>query len=219
MRTPMTSIYGMARFIQKSELSAKQHHYSDVIVRNCENLMALIEELLDFSKIESGTLELVNQPFDLKSMLDGLLKLFELQVEGKGIELNYTVDASVDDVITADEKRLRQILINLINNAFKFTEQGEVLLSVEVDPEVESSLRFTVTDSGIGIPKEKQAKLFEAFTQVDASSSRKYGGTGLGLAICKRFVEMMGGSIGLESRMGEGSRFYFTIPLDQPEKD
>lgn len=215
----MTSIYGMARFIQKSELSAKQHHYSDVIVRNCENLMALIEELLDFSKIESGTLELVNQPFDLKSMLDGLLKLFELQVEGKGIELNYTVDASVDDVITADEKRLRQILINLINNAFKFTEQGEVLLSVEVDPEVESSLRFTVTDSGIGIPKEKQAKLFEAFTQVDASSSRKYGGTGLGLAICKRFVEMMGGSIGLESRMGEGSRFYFTIPLDQPEKD
>ncbi|QKQ26730.1 sensor histidine kinase [Candidatus Reidiella endopervernicosa] len=188
-------------------------------MRNCENLMALIEELLDFSKIESGTLELVNQPFDLKSMLDGLLKLFELQVEGKGIELNYTVDASVDDVITADEKRLRQILINLINNAFKFTEQGEVLLSVEVDPEVESSLRFTVTDSGIGIPKEKQAKLFEAFTQVDASSSRKYGGTGLGLAICKRFVEMMGGSIGLESRMGEGSRFYFTIPLDQPEKD
>jgi len=215
IRTPMTSIYGMARFIQNSELEDAQKNYADTIVRNCENLMSLIEEILDFSKIESSTVELDFSTLNLQEFIEDTVNMFVLQASKKNINISFTIHSDVPDEILTDKNRLRQILINLINNALKFTETGNITIAIKPDNDDPGLLEFAVSDTGIGIPLDRQNKIFESFTQVDASTSRKYGGTGLGLSICKHFVEMLGGDIRVSSSPGMGSTFYFTIHNNQ----
>jgi CheY-like chemotaxis protein/HPt (histidine-containing phosphotransfer) domain-containing protein len=185
--------------------------------------MAIIDDILDFSKIEAGRLDLERRPFDLRSCVESALELVAASASGKGLNLAYLFDQGLPSAIVGDATRLRQILINLLNNAIKFTATGEVVLSVDGkapesgEEEVRRShrLHFAVRDSGIGIPWDRQSRLFESFSQVDASTTRRYGGTGLGLAISKRLCELMGGTIWVESEVGKGSTFHFTIQAEQ----
>jgi CheY-like chemotaxis protein/HPt (histidine-containing phosphotransfer) domain-containing protein len=185
--------------------------------------MAIIDDILDFSKIEAGRLDLERRPFDLRSCVESALELVAATASGKGLELAYLFDQRLPSVIVGDAGRLRQILINLLNNAIKFTDTGEVVLSVDGKALRSGQeavgrwhrLHFTVRDSGIGIPKDRQLRLFESFSQVDASTTRRYGGTGLGLAISKRLCELMGGTIWVQSQPGEGSTFHFTVRAEQ----
>ena len=175
----------------------------------------MINDILDFSKIEAGKLDLESIDFDLRETLDDTVATLATRADKKGLELADHVAADVPDALVGDPHRLRQVLVNLIGNAIKFTERGEVVLRVEVESrsEQEVRLRFAVSDTGIGIAPEQQQRLFKAFSQADTSTTRKYGGTGLGLAISARLVEMMGGELRLESRVGRGSTFHFTLPI------
>src|SRR4029453_3222283 len=186
-------------------------------------LMAISDYILDFSKIEAGRLDLERRPFDLRGCVESALELVAASASGKGLNLAYLFDQGLPSAIVGDATRLRQILINLLNNANKFTDTGEVVISVD-GKALESGeeavgrwhrLHFAVRDSGIGIPADRQSRLFESFSQVDASTTRRYGGTGLGLAISKRLCELMGGTIWVESQVGKGSTFHFTIQAEQ----
>jgi len=185
--------------------------------------MAIIDDILDFSKIEAGRLDLERRPLDLRSCVESALELVAAGASGKGLELAYLFDQGLPNAILGDATRLRQILINLLNNAIKFTDTGEVVLSVDgkaLEPDEEEvgrwhRLHLAVRDSGIGIPKDRQSRLFDSFSQVDTSTTRRYGGTGLGLAISKRLCELMGGTIWVESQVGKGSTFHFTIQAEQ----
>jgi PAS domain S-box-containing protein len=223
IRTPMNAVIGMTGLLLDTDLTPEQRSYAEVIRSSGDALMAIIDEILDFSKIEAGRLELERQPFDLRSCVESALELVAASASGKGLDLAYLFDQGLPGAIVGDETRLRQILINLLNNAIKFTDTGEVVVSV--DGEVlesgkgeiarEYKLHFAVRDSGIGIPQDRLSRLFESFSQVDASTTRRYGGTGLGLTISKRLSELMGGTIWAESRVGEGSAFHFTIQAEQ----
>jgi PAS domain S-box-containing protein len=223
IRTPMNAVIGMTGLLVDTELTPEQRSYTEVIRSSGEALMAVIDDVLDFSKIEAGRLDLERRPFDLRSCVESALELVAASASGKGLELAYLFDRGLPSAIVGDASRLRQILINLLNNAIKFTDTGEVVLSVD-GKALESGeeavgrwhrLHFAVRDSGIGIPKERQSRLFESFSQVDASTTRRYGGTGLGLAISKRLCELMGGSIWVESQVEKGSTFHFTIQAEQ----
>jgi PAS domain S-box-containing protein len=223
IRTPMNAVIGMTGLLVDTELTPEQRSYAEVIRSSGEALMAIIDDILDFSKIEAGRLDLERRPFDLRSCVESALELVAASASGKGLELAYLVDQGLPSAVVGDATRLRQILINLLNNAIKFTDTGEVVLSVD-GKALESGeeevgrwhrLHFAVRDSGIGIPKDRQSHLFESFSQVDASTTRRYGGTGLGLAISKRLCELMGGTIWVESQVGKGSTFHFTIQAEQ----
>jgi PAS domain S-box-containing protein len=223
IRTPMNAVIGMTGLLLDTDLTPEQRSYAEVIRGSGEALMAIIDEILDFSKIEAGRLELERRPFDLRSCVESALELVAASASGKGLDLAYLFDQGLPGAIVGDETRLRQILINLLNNAIKFTETGEVVVSVdgealesgEGETAREYKLHFAVRDSGIGIPEDRLSRLFESFSQVDPSTTRRYGGTGLGLAISKRLSELMGGTIWVESRVGEGSAFHFTIQAEQ----
>jgi PAS domain S-box-containing protein len=223
IRTPMNAVIGMTGLLVDTELTPEQRTYAEVIRSSGEALMAIIDDILDFSKIEAGRLDLERRPFDLRSCVESALELVATSASGKGLNLAYLFDQRLPSAIVGDATRLRQILINLLNNAIKFTDTGEVVLSVngkalESDEEQVGRwhrLHFAVRDSGIGIPKDRQSSLFESFSQVDASTTRRYGGTGLGLAISKRLCELMGGTIWVESQVGMGSTFNFTIQAEQ----
>ena len=217
IRTPMAGVIGMSGLLCEMDLTAKQREYCEIIRRSGESLLTIINEVLDFSKIESGKLEMEIIDFDLRSAVQEAVELFVRQADDKGIELINFIRPDVPTNVRGDPGRLRQILSNLLGNALKFTTTGEVVVGVDVVEQNDHSLtlRFEVNDTGIGIAKDKIDKLFNAFTQADSSITRKYGGTGLGLAICKKFVELMNGEIGVSSEDGRGSSFWFTLRLEK----
>ena len=215
IRTPMNAIINMTQLALDTELNDKQKQYLNVVSSSARGLLGLINDILDFSKVEAGKLHLESSAFSLRQLLDEVTDSFSGRVKEKQIEFVVHAEGNVPDRLVGDMLRLRQVLINLVGNAFKFTEKGEVVLRVCIaKPEEENrdsiSLRIAVKDSGIGISQEGQAKLFKSFSQVDASTTRKYGGTGLGLAISQRLVALMGGELQVQSKEGEGSEFYFT---------
>ena len=212
IRTPMNGVIGMVDLLRSTELTPKQRRFAEAAQRSAESLLGLINDILDFSKIEAGKLTLEKIPLDLRQTLDDVCELLAEPAQRKGLELACQIDDSAVNELLGDPGRLRQILVNLIGNAIKFTETGEVVVrasGIEQKPEA-VLLRFEVRDTGIGIGKEVQARIFSAFTQADGSTTRHYGGTGLGLAIVRQLAEMMGGSAGVESKPGKGSTFWFT---------
>lgn len=219
IRTPMNAIIGLSYLMQSTELDRKQQDYLKKISSSANNLLGIINDILDFSKIEAGKLKLEHIDFDLAETLDNFASVVCVKSEEKGLELLVEMAENLPMQLNGDPLRLNQILINLANNAIKFTSDGEIVISIHVieqsDDDIE--LRFEITDSGIGMSEEHMTKLFQAFSQADGSTSRKFGGTGLGLTICKRFVEMMDGEIGVESELGEGSTFFFNVKFDLAE--
>ncbi|MEW5733298.1 MAG: response regulator [Thermodesulfobacteriota bacterium] len=215
IRTPMNGVIGMAGLLLSTELSLEQKEYADTIRKSAQSLLAIINDILDFSKIEAGRLTFECMDFDLSALLAEEMDVFSLRAAQKGIELVCILPPEVPQFLRGDPGRLRQVLVNLLGNAVKFTDKGEVTLEVGVKKEDEDSavLMFTVTDTGIGIPGDRLPDLFKEFSQVDGSSTRRFGGTGLGLAISKKIVELMGGKVFVQSAPGEGSTFGFTAVL------
>jgi signal transduction histidine kinase/DNA-binding response OmpR family regulator len=220
IRTPMNGVIGMTSLLLDTNLTPEQQEFTETIRTSGDTLLTIINDILDFSKIEAGRMELENQPFDLRECVESALDLLATQATEKGLEIACLIEEQTPAAIIGDVTRLRQILINLLNNALKFTEHGEVVVQVTSrqvsksasEPDVtDHELHFSVRDTGIGIPPERINRLFQSFTQIDASTTRKYGGTGLGLAISKRLSELMGGDMWVESQVGEGSTFHFTI--------
>lgn len=212
IRTPMNGIIGMTQLALESELNAEVREYLTLVKSSADSLLTLLNDILDFSKIEAGKFECESLPFALRENLNETMKALMHSAQRKGLELNWHVSPEVPEWLVGDGGRLRQILVNLVGNAIKFTERGEVVISVRVSKgsATWTELLFTVRDTGIGIAEDKQSSIFAAFTQADTSTTRKYGGTGLGLAIAQRLVNMMNGGIAIESKLGEGSSFHFT---------
>ncbi|EPG74585.1 response regulator receiver domain protein [Leptospira fainei serovar Hurstbridge str. BUT 6] len=220
IRTPMNGVIGMTELLLDSDLAGDQREYAEIIQKSGESLLSIINDILDYSKIESGTLSLESKEFSILETAEETLDLFRSSAAEKGIDLICHIDPNVPEMIIGDKLRLRQVLINLFGNSLKFTEKGEVFLSAEVSKKDKSfyTIRFSVRDSGIGIPKEKQKQLFNPFYQADTSSTRKYGGTGLGLSISYRLIKMMGGRIWLESEINKGTTFSFEIQAESVEQ-
>jgi two-component system, sensor histidine kinase and response regulator len=218
IRTPMNGIIGMTDLALTTELDAEQRDYLETVKESANGLLALINDILDFSKIEAGKLNIENISFSLRGSVMQTLKTLGVRAQQKGLALNVHVDPEVSDVVAGDPVRLRQIIVNLVGNAIKFTSAGEVDVSVHRESQQDQSvmLRFTVKDTGIGIPRERQNEIFSAFTQADASTTRQYGGTGLGLTICSRLTKLLGGEIWVESEPGKGSSFHFTARFGVP---
>ncbi|MBS1144800.1 MAG: response regulator [Proteobacteria bacterium] len=216
IRTPMNGVLGMTELLLNTELAPTQRQFVEAVERSGKHLLGIINDILDFSKIESGKLELDVVDFDLRNLLEEALEMFSPQASRKGLELVADLPPDENLVVRGDALRLRQIVVNLLGNAVKFTASGQVFLGLRVVEDFENSqnFRLTVKDTGIGIPLDAQERIFEHFAQADGSTSRQYGGTGLGLAICRRLVDMMGGRIGVESQSGEGA--CFTVDLSLP---
>ena len=214
IRTPMNAVLGMADMLWESDLTEEQRRYLDIMRNNGVTLLDLINDILDLAKVESGQLRFEEVDFDIRELIDKAAETMGMRAHEKHLELAGHVASDVPYNLVGDPLRLRQVLVNLLSNAVKFTDRGEVVLSVEMArPDTGTgtvSLRFLVTDTGIGIPSDKTQSIFGAFTQADSSTTRKYGGTGLGLTIVKRLVEMYHGQVGVESEVGKGSRFSFS---------
>ncbi len=221
IRTPMNGVLGMTQLLSDTTLDEEQKEYLSVITQSGKALLTIINDILDFSKIEAGHLSIEAIDFDVEKSAYEICNLLKPKAHEKGIELILNVSAQCPRLVSGDAGRIRQILMNLMGNSLKFTEQGHIILQIQPVPGRDRNkavLEFSVIDTGIGIPKNQQARLFDSFTQADSSTTRKYGGTGLGLAICKQLVELMGGQIKVDSEPGKGSRFYFTIELPVVEK-
>jgi CheY-like chemotaxis protein len=219
LRTPMSAVIGMAELLQITELSDRQRRMVRTIQTSTENLTDLVNDVLDFSKIESGKLELEHTSFDLRTCIEDCLDLFAAKAAEKGIALACEIDDATPGRLTADSTRIRQVLVNLLGNAIKFTESGEVVVSVTSRPTEGERLeiQFAVRDTGIGIPADRIEAIFDSYTQADESTTRRYGGTGLGLPISRQLCQLMGGGMRVESRVGAGSTFYFTIRCESNE--
>ncbi|MEL6134315.1 MAG: ATP-binding protein, partial [Bacteroidota bacterium] len=222
IRTPLNGVVGMTELVMTTKLTDEQQEQLQIIRNSSENLLTIINDILDFSKIESGKMKLENRDISLRTCIHQVVELFTPQAELKQVRMQMDVEQSVPQTIMGDRVRLSQILTNLVSNAVKFTERGSVRLSLtslgETSDGQHLNLKFGVHDTGIGIPEEKIGRLFQAFEQVDASTTRKFGGTGLGLAICKQLVHLMGGDIWIESEIGAGTTFYFTATLHKSSK-
>ena len=215
IRTPMNGVLGMTELLLSTPLNDKQRRYANTVHTSGTNLLHIINDILDFSKIEAGRLTLEHIPFNLREVLTETTGLYHEQAQKKGLTLTTTIARDTPDIIHGDPHRLRQILTNLLGNALKFTEAGTISISAGADRDDPGRAHIEVRDTGIGIPPEAQEKIFESFSQADGSTTRKYGGTGLGLAIVKQLVGMMGGQVGLTSRPGQGTTFWFTISTDR----
>jgi signal transduction histidine kinase len=218
IRTPMNGVLGMTELLLETDLDREQSEYARIIRDSADSLLTVINDILDFSRIEARRLDLEAIDFDLRSLIEETAGLFAIRAQEKGVALTSHIAQEVPLRVRGDPGRLRQILGNLLGNAVKFTDRGEIGLAVELRLANDDRylLRFSVRDTGIGIPPDRQAGMFQAFHQADGSSTRKYGGTGLGLAICKQLVDLMGGDIGFDSRPGEGTAFWFTVSLARP---
>ncbi|HEX9491886.1 MAG TPA: ATP-binding protein, partial [Thermoanaerobaculia bacterium] len=214
IRTPMNAVLGMADMLWESDLTGEQRRYLDIMRSNGATLLDLINDILDLARVESGQLSFEEVDFDIREVIDQVTETMGMRAHEKHLELAAHVDRDVPHNLVGDQLRLRQVIVNLLSNAVKFTEVGEIVLSVEVaNSDVDlgtASIRFSVTDTGIGIPRDKTDSIFGAFTQADSSTTRKYGGSGLGLTIVKRLVEMHRGQISVKSELGKGSSFIFT---------
>lgn len=219
IRTPLNGVIGIATLLRDTQLDEIQQDYVSTLKRSAEVLLSLINDILDFSKMDAGKVQLESRPFALTALMHDLHSMFHSQFEQKHLKANYQLDPQLPAWLQGDEHRLRQVFINLMGNALKFTQQGEVSLRVQQLEQHESSylIRFSVQDSGIGISSAAQARLFEAFTQADSSTTRQFGGTGLGLTISKKIVELMHGNLQVESSEGKGSLFFFDIRLSQAD--
>jgi signal transduction histidine kinase/CheY-like chemotaxis protein len=220
IRTPMNGILGMTELVLDTELTAEQRDSLGLVKFSADSLLTVINDILDFSKIEAGKLELEAIPFDFRESLGETMGTLGYRAHQKGLELMYDVDPDVPEAVIGDPGRLRQILVNLAGNSIKFTERGEIVVSVKAVPSTGQTieLQFTVKDTGVGVAADQQGKIFEAFSQVDGSMARKYGGSGLGLAICTKLVAMMSGRIWVESALQQGSAFHFTVMLQAQDK-
>lgn len=220
IRSPVTSISGMCQMLRESELKGQQKEWVDIIHHVSENLLSLVNHTLDLSKLESRKIKLESIPFNLKGLIEQIHKVFSVQLNHSKVTMNVDYPPSLGLKWVGDPGRIRQILTNLISNAIKFTEHGEVKISIELKPHKSKGqmVLINVQDSGIGIPEEAQVYIFDKYQQASASTSREYGGTGLGLPICKDLVTLMNGDIGLESQVGKGTRFWVTIPLKEHEE-
>jgi signal transduction histidine kinase len=221
LRTPMNGILGMTGLALDTELTMEQREYLEMAKSSADSLLTVINDILDFSKVEAGQVDLAPVNFNLRDWLSETMQPYELEAIAKGLEFTRAVQPEIAEFFVGDPARLRQVLINLVRNAVKFTEQGAVMVRVESqdqnrdqhNSQSDCLLHFIVQDTGIGIPKDKQKTIFEAFVQADGSATRKYGGTGLGLTLAMRLVEMMGGQIWVNSKLGRGSQFHFTAPF------
>ena len=219
LRTPLNGIIGMTNLLLHTSLTPEQEHYSETLLNSGQSLLSLINDILDFSRIETGSIAIETIDFNLHDLLEEISRLFQAKTAEKDLSFSCISDPGVPGKLKGDRERVRQILINLLSNAVKFTEKGsvDIRVNVEKNSETHALIRFQITDTGIGIPREKLDILFRPFTQADSSSTRKYGGTGLGLALCRQLAELMGGSIGAESTIGSGSEFWFTILFRKQE--
>lgn len=220
IRTPMNGVLGMASLLSETSLSREQREYTDTICVSGESLLTVINDILDFSKIESGSLSLDHHDFDLRQCVEDVMDVFSNKAAEKNLDLVYQIGYSVPTIITGDQHRIRQILINLVGNAVKFTQKGEVFVSIDLRNinEQQCELTFKVRDTGIGIPEEKMHRLFKPFSQVDSSTTRQYGGTGLGLIISDKLVQLMGGSIKVKSKPDAGTLFTFNIHCEYSQQ-
>ncbi len=221
IRTPLNGVVGMVEMLRDTPLNSNQQHYLDVLFRSGESLLEIINDILDYSKIESGRMLLEKISFDLEELIENSFKLFSAVAGKREIELISNIAPDTPTLLIGDPTRLRQIIINLVGNAFKFTSEGYVILKINTETDLYNrnvKLLFSISDSGIGISESAQEQLFEAFRQADTSTTRKFGGSGLGLAICKQLAELMGGEIGIESEKGQGSTFWFTACFSTDEE-
>jgi signal transduction histidine kinase len=219
IRTPMNGVLGMTELLLDTDLNPEQRDYAETAFRSGEALLEIIDSILDLSKIEAGKLQLEVVDFNPADVLNEVLKLVSGRARGKGLAVNASVSDDARGVLRGDPARLRQVLLNLVANAIKFTESGEVAVRVKVTESSENGagLLFEVEDTGIGLSPDALARLFQPFVQADGSITRKYGGTGLGLAICKQLIELMGGRVGVDSEPGKGSRFWFTARFQRSQ--
>ncbi len=221
IRTPMNAVIGMSELLRDTDLSPSQREYVETILDSGESLLGIINDILDFSKIEAGRLSLECAPFLLRELIGDTMRSLAIRAHGKGLELAYQIAPQVPDALIGDEGRLRQIIVNLVGNAIKFTKQGEVVLTIEVDSRDSNAvvLQFAISDTGVGIPPHKCEAIFDAFEQADSTMTRRFGGTGLGLTISSRLVDMMNGQISVESTVGKGSTFHFSVGLRLGHED
>ena len=219
IRTPMNGVLGMTELLLDTNLTEEQRDYADTAFRSAEALLEIIDSILDLSKMEAGKLQLEVVDFNPGEVLQEVLKLVSGRARGKGLAVSASVSEDAQRGLRGDPARLRQVLLNLVSNAIKFTERGEVVVRVNVEETSEQGVRllFEVQDTGIGLAPDAAARLFQPFVQADGSITRKYGGTGLGLAICKQLIEMMGGRVGVDSEAGKGSRFWFTARFQRAQ--
>jgi signal transduction histidine kinase len=219
IRTPLNGIIGMSRLLLESDLIGEQREFAEALCASGDILLSLVNDVLDFSKIESGMLDLECIPFDLRRALEEVIDVFSLRAAEKNLEFACLVHHTVPTMVVGDPGRLRQVIINLVGNAIKFTDTGEVFIELSTEEEADDHVRIrcVVKDTGIGIPADHSENLFTAFTQADASTTRRFGGTGLGLAISKQLVEIMDGAIHVDSEEGKGSTFWFTVLLGKAE--
>ncbi len=220
IRTPMNGVIGMTTLALDTDLTEEQRDYLEAVQKSAHSLLNIINDLLDFSKIEAGKLSLDIIEFNLRHTAEGVADTLAPQADGKGLELACIINPEVPSLLLGDSGWIRQILLNLGNNAIKFTQEGELTIRGELIEETEekAAIRFFVADTGIGIPADKQEAIFNDFTQADGSTTRMYGGTGLGLSISKKLVEVMGGRIGVKSEPGKGSEFWFSVELQKQKE-